>query len=113
MQRAWYERRRLLTVRAPWRWCRFWNARCGPRVVLIRHADYVPSTNGDPGLSPAGQARAQTLVHVLGGTGIDHIIVSQWARTQQTAAPLETHLGIGYQVIEALHRAAILTAIRA
>lgn len=62
-----------------------------------------PGTNGDPGLSPAGQARAQTLVHVLGGTGINHIIVSQWARTQQTAAPLGTHLGLDIRLRASIH----------
>ena len=42
----------------------------GTTVILIRHAD---RTNQDPSLNTEGQERAETLVHVLGISGIDHV----------------------------------------
>jgi len=45
-------------------------------------------------LSPAGQARAQALAHVLRDEGIDAIFVTSFQRTQQTAAPLAAAAGI-------------------
>lgn len=67
-----------------WRWG--W---CGPRIVLVRHADYdvAPGVPG-PGLNPAGIARREQLAHVLARFDISHIIVSEFARTQETAVTL-------------------------
>jgi phosphohistidine phosphatase SixA len=81
-------------------------------VVLIRHGE-VAGGGLDPGLSPAGQSRAQELIHVLDDTGVTAIIVSHFVRTQQTAAPLATHLGLIPQQISATDTTAIRNAITA
>src|SRR5260370_28955717 len=48
-------------------------------VILVRHAEkIIDPNNADPDLSPAGQARAQELVHMFGS-----IIFSAW-RTRIT-----------------------------
>jgi phosphohistidine phosphatase SixA len=67
-------------------------------VILIRHGerdDPNPAhPNPNPHLNGAGKARAQTLVHVLGRSGIKAIYTSHFIRTQETARPLALHLGL-------------------
>lgn len=62
-------------------------------VYLVRHAEKADGS-ADPPLSTDGQVRAQTLAHVLSDAGIDAILVSNFVRTQQTAAPLAAALGV-------------------
>jgi len=64
-------------------------------VILVRHAEKGgdPSER-DPELSEAGQARAQTLAHVLGEIGVTTIFSTPYLRTQHTAQPLADVLGI-------------------
>lgn len=64
-------------------------------VVLVRHAEKnIEPDNPNPALSPAGQARAQTLVGMLGESGVTAIYATQYIRTQSTVAPLANRLGI-------------------
>ncbi len=42
----------------------------------------------DPPLSPAGEARAETLARMLRSAGVTRVFASQFKRTQQTARPL-------------------------
>ena len=65
-------------------------------VILIRHGERnAPSpTNPDPHLNPAGKARAKSLIHVFGQSGIKAIYRSHFARAKETAQPLATHLGL-------------------
>jgi len=62
-------------------------------IILVRHAEKV-SAAGDSGLSPAGQLRAQALAAALRGFRLDAIIVSQYRRTAETAAPIATEQGL-------------------
>jgi broad specificity phosphatase PhoE len=55
-------------------------------VVIVRHAEKV-SPNGDPDLSPAGQARAQALAASLGGAKVAMVLTTPLKRTQQTGMP--------------------------
>lgn len=96
---------------SPWViWC-IWFGRSVPRVVLIRHADVTAGSGADPGLSAAGVVRAEELRHVLRDAGIQAIFVSEFLRTQQTAAPLAADLGLTPAVIA--DPAATVAAIRA
>lgn len=63
-------------------------------VMVIRHAEPAASPPGNPPLSPAGQTRAQTLVHVAGSAGVSAIFASEFLRTQETVQPLATALGL-------------------
>lgn len=64
-------------------------------VILVRHAEKnIEPDNPNPNLSPAGQARAQELVRLLGRSGVTAIYATQYARTQQTVQPLATALGL-------------------
>jgi phosphohistidine phosphatase SixA len=76
------------------------SAAAQPAVFLVRHAERAdtPAAGGmmatDPELSEAGHARAQSLASALKDAGITAIYVTQFKRTQQTAAPLARALGL-------------------
>jgi len=55
-------------------------------VVIVRHGEKV-SPNGDPDLSPAGQARAQALAASLAGAKVGLVLATPLKRTQQTGQP--------------------------
>jgi broad specificity phosphatase PhoE len=71
-------------------------------VLLVRHAERadggVPpagmATPADPDLSSEGRLRAERLAEMLAQAGITKIIVTEFRRTQQTAAPLAARLGL-------------------
>lgn len=66
-------------------------------VIVLRHAEKDEASNQVDNLVPltaAGQARAATLAVVCARAGVTRIFVTEKLRTQQTAAPLATNLGI-------------------
>jgi phosphohistidine phosphatase SixA len=71
-------------------------------VFLVPPVEKDPGTIDDPPLSPEGEARAQRLAQMFGGSGgggrVDMIYESDDRRAQQTAAPLA----------ERLHRAPVV-----
>lgn len=86
-------------------------------VILVRHAEKAEGPHDDPGLSEAGQRRAEALAQALSGAGIAHIVTTQWQRTRRTAAPLAAQLGIEPTVVAtrkgAAHAAQVAAAVRA
>ena len=86
-------------------------------VVLVRHAEKAARPADDPGLSPAGRARAEALAAALAEADVDAIVVTQYKRTQDTAAPLAatrklTPLVIAAGADTARHAADVATSIR-
>lgn len=67
-------------------------------LILVRHADKLDTSN-DTELSPAGHARAAALAESLKDAGVTAIITTSYRRTQQTAQPLATMLGIRPTVV--------------
>ena len=70
-------------------------------IFLVRHAERAdtvagapPSMSSDPSLSDAGHARAASLATALKDADIRAIFVTEFKRTQETAAPLAKALGI-------------------
>lgn len=59
----------------------------GVRFIVVRHAEKATDDPRDPSLSEAGQVRAQALAQRLRGTPLQAIYVTEFRRTQQTAAP--------------------------
>ncbi|MEZ5284347.1 MAG: iron-containing alcohol dehydrogenase [Vicinamibacterales bacterium] len=89
-------------------------------VVLVRHAERADTSAGgsptmaaDPDLSAAGHARATRLAAMLKDAGITAIFVTQYKRTQQTAAPLAKALGLVPVVMQADDTPALLARLRA
>lgn len=71
-------------------------------VILVRHAEKkIEPTNPDPDLTSEGEARAKLLGHMLSGSGVNAILVSQFKRTQQTAKPLSDATGIPLTLTDA------------
>ena len=67
-------------------------------VILIRHGERdepnPTDPDPDPHLNELGRARAQTLIHVVGKSGIKAIYTSHFLRTKETAQPLAGHLSL-------------------
>lgn len=73
-------------------------------VFVVRHAERADEPARDqenPPLSAAGAARAGKLREILQDAGIKGIYVSQYRRTQDTAAPLASKLKIKPDVVPA------------
>jgi phosphohistidine phosphatase SixA len=77
-----------------------------PTIFLVRHAERADSTPGmsptmaaDPDLSDAGRARADSLAAALKDANITAIYVTEFKRTQQTAAPLAKALGLTVKIV--------------
>lgn len=84
-------------------------------VILVRHAEkaVVPPENKNPDLSTAGQARAEQLMKMFGGSGIGAIYATQFKRTQQTVKPLAEKLGLTVTQVEASKTSDLVKLIRA
>jgi 2,3-bisphosphoglycerate-dependent phosphoglycerate mutase len=65
-----------------------------PVIVVVRHAEKASAGGNDPELSVAGQKRAETLARILKDSQITAVFVTEFKRTQETAAPTakETHI---------------------
>jgi broad specificity phosphatase PhoE len=85
-------------------------------IFLVRHAERSDTGGGtaakDPDLSAAGHARASSLAALLKDAGITAIFVTEFKRTQQTAAPLAKALGIAPMTIASENRAALLARLK-
>jgi broad specificity phosphatase PhoE len=69
-------------------------ADAAPVVFVVRHAEKATGGGNDPELSPAGHKRADALARILQDSQITAIFVTEFKRTQETAAPTakETHI---------------------
>ena len=81
-------------------------------IFVVRHAEKADATK-DPDLSEAGRARAEALAKALRDANITAIYVTEFKRTQQTAAPLAKALGITVTVLPAQDSAALIAKLRA
>jgi broad specificity phosphatase PhoE len=71
-------------------------------VILVRHAEKnIEPNNPNPALTPAGQERAETLVRMIGESGITAIYATQYLRTQGTASPLADRLRLKVNHLDA------------
>ncbi len=82
-------------------------------VILTRHAEKAATPPKDPPLTQAGKNRAETLASILADSGVDAIYVTEFQRTQQTAAPLSARVHVKPTVIPANDTNALVKAIRA
>ena len=88
-------------------------------MFIVRHAERAdaggttPMTGADPNLSDAGLARARSLAAMLKDAGITAIFVTEFKRTQQTAAPLATALGVTPVTIPSADTAGLVAKVKA
>jgi phosphohistidine phosphatase SixA len=89
-----------------------------PAVFIVRHAERAdagttPMAGADPNLSDAGVARARSLAAMLKDAGITAIFITEYKRTQQTAAPLATALGLSPVTIPSADTAGLVAKVKA
>jgi phosphohistidine phosphatase SixA len=87
-------------------------------VILVRHAEKAAEPAGDPALSAAGSERAERLAAALQHARVESIVVTQFRRTRETAAPIATRQAIMPVIVDAggdtaAHVAAVVAAVRA
>ncbi len=93
-------------------------------VILVRHAERadggaaaqagsMTGAPADPSLSPAGVARAEKLASMLADAGIRGIYTSEFKRTQETARPLASRLGLEINAVASRDSAQLVAKIRA
>jgi broad specificity phosphatase PhoE len=89
-------------------------------VFVVRHAERAdttagaaPTMNADPELSDVGKARAESLATALKDAGITAIYVTEFKRTQQTAAPLAKALGLTPIVVSSKDVAGLAEQVKA
>jgi len=88
-------------------------------VFLVRHAEraapgdpeFDTANPSDPPLNTAGRARALELAHVLEEAGVTAVYASQFARTQQTVAPIAQQAGVPVTVHDARDSAGLVELI--
>ena len=62
-------------------------ANAAPTIFVVRHAEKAGNSGKDPDLSPEGQKRANALADILKDSEITSVFVTEFKRTQETAAP--------------------------
>jgi phosphohistidine phosphatase SixA len=78
----------------------FFESRLPTTIMFVRHADTESAAlvGGDPGLSATGRQRAELLADFIREIDVDAsinaIYVTEFRRTQETAAPIANRLGL-------------------
>jgi len=72
-----------------------------PVIVIVRHAEKATTGGNDPDLSLAGQKRADALARILNDSQITSVCVTEFKRTQETAAPTARAAHVSPTVVRA------------
>lgn len=70
-------------------------------IVVVRHAEKADDGTRDPGLTPAGRARAEALAAAVANAEVGGLIASQYRRTRQTLAVLAERHGLEVTIVPA------------
>jgi len=84
-----------------------------PVVFIVRHAEKASSGGKDPDLSVEGQKRADALANMLKDSQITSVFVTEFKRTQETAAPTARAAHVNPTVIPANDMASLVQKLRA
>ena len=84
-----------------------------PVVFIVRHAEKASTGGNDPDLSVQGQKRADALAHILKDSQITSVFVTEFKRTQKTAAPTVRAAHVSSTVIPANDIGALVEKLRA
>lgn len=76
-------------------------ANAAPVVFIVRHAEKASAGGKDPELSVQGQKRADSLANILKDSQITAVFVTEFKRTQETAAPTARAAHVSPTVIPA------------
>ena len=84
-----------------------------PIIFIVRHAEKASIADKDPDLSPEGQKRANALAQILKDSDITSVFVTEFKRTQETAAPTASAAHLTPTVVPANEIGALLDKLRA
>ena len=84
-----------------------------PVVFIVRHAEKATSGGKDPDLSVQGQKRADALAHILKDSQIASVFVTEFKRTQETAAPTARAADVSPTVVPANDVGVLVEKLRA
>jgi broad specificity phosphatase PhoE len=88
-------------------------ANAAPVVFVVRHAEKASTGGKDPDLSVQGQKRADALAHILKDSQITSVFVTEFKRTQETAAPTASAAHVSPTVVSANDIGALAEKLRA
>jgi len=81
-------------------------------IFLVRHAEKASGAGNDPELSVAGQKRAEALAQILKDAGLTAIFVTEFKRTQETAAPIAKATNISPTIVSAKDTESLVEKLR-
>ena len=84
-----------------------------PFVFIVRHAEKASTSDKDPDLSLQGQKHADSLAHILKDSQITSVFVTEFKRTQETAAPTAKAAHVSSTMIPASDVGALVEELRA
>src|SRR6478672_11148348 len=84
-----------------------------PVVFVVRHAEKASAGGKDPDLSVEGRKRADALADILKDSQITSVFVTEFKRTQETAAPTARVAHVSPIVVPANEMAAVVQKLRA
>lgn len=84
-----------------------------PVLFLVRHAEKASSNGNDPDLSVAGRKRAEALARILKDAQITSVFVTEFKRTQETAAPTAGEANVNPTVVPANDISGLVAKLRA
>jgi broad specificity phosphatase PhoE len=93
----------------------FFESQATTTVIFVRHAEKAAMPADDPGLSEAGKQRAAELARQLSEAdvvaGIDAIYSTSYRRTEETAQPVATALGLPINSYDASNTETVMDQI--
>lgn len=95
----------------------FFESQATTTLIFVRHAEKAALPADDPGLSEAGQRRAEELARqlvdadVVPGLGVDAVYSTSYRRSVETAQPVADALDLPLRTYDAADREAIIEAI--
>ena len=88
-------------------------ANAAPVIFIVRHAEKTRAGGNDPDLSLEGRKRADALAHILKDSQITAVFVTEFKRTQETAAPTAKASHVSPTVVPANDIRALVEKLRA
>ena len=88
-------------------------ANAAPVIFIVRHAEKTRAGGNNPDLSLEGRKRADALAHILKDSQITAIFVTEFKRTQKTAAPTAKASHVSPTVVPASDIRALVEKLRA
>jgi broad specificity phosphatase PhoE len=88
-------------------------ANAAPVIFIVRHGEKASSGGNDPELSVQGQKRAEALARILKDSEIASVFVTEFKRTQETAAPTAKAAHVNPTVLSGKDTGALVEKLRA